>query len=70
MRLRSNHVLEPVSEWQPPRRRRGTRGTSAQPEQEATSQPANEAQAPKTTRPARKGPAKKGRKAKKDRKVI
>lgn len=57
MRLRSNHVLDPVSEWQPTRRRRGTRGTSAQPEAEAVIEPANSTSA----RPARKGrPAKKG----------
>ncbi|CAG8404259.1 unnamed protein product [Penicillium salamii] len=62
MRLRSNAVLDPVAKWQTPRRRRGTRASSAQEsEPEATvpgpsSTPANPA---RKGRPAKKGKAKK-----------
>lgn len=58
MRLRSNNVLEPVSEWQSTRQRRRTRGASAQPEQapepseRVASTPARQARTPART-PAR-----------------
>ncbi|CAG7917738.1 unnamed protein product [Penicillium olsonii] len=62
MRLRSNHVLEPVAERQPPRRRRGTRGSSAQPEPEAVPKATDPEPTSTSAKPTRKGrPAKKSK---------
>ncbi|CAG7964676.1 unnamed protein product [Penicillium olsonii] len=62
MRLRSNHVLEPVAERQPPRRRRGTRGSSAQPEPEAAPKATDPEPTSTSAKPTRKGrPAKKSK---------